>query len=307
LRGWVLDGEGVVANDSQTFEAHRPALLALAYRMLGDMSRAEEMVQDAWLRWQRRDVTTAVGDPKAFLLTAVTRLCLDELGSARARHEENRSDRLPEPVDLKQTAIGRLEVIDQISMAFVVLLQRLTPAERAVFLLHEAFGMSHGEIATLLAKTEVACRQLLSRAREHVATEKRVFEASHEEHRRLLLAFLRAATKGEQEPLINALAEDAVLIADAGPDGGRYGRIRNFGRPVVGRTKIAALIKAFANQPVSPAPTFEERVLNGEPAIVGFRGGQAFIAIFVSVAQGRIRHIFMQGDPSRLGHLGPLS
>ena len=290
-------------DDADTFEAHRPALLALAYRMLGEMAQSEDMVQEAWVRWHHRQSDVAV--PKAFLLTTVTRLCLDELGSARARREESRSDRLPEPVQLDESGIGRVETIDQLSMAFLVLLQRLTPAERAVFLLHEVFDMRHDEIARRLGKNDTACRQLLSRARKHVAAERRVFQTSHEEHRRLLMAFVSAANGGEQEPLLELLAEDAVLIADAGPGGTRYGRIRNVGRPVLGRAKIAALMQAAARQRLPPAE-FQERVLNGEPAAVGFRDGSAVVAVLVSIAEGKIRHVFLQADPERLRHLGPL-
>src|ERR1700737_3500842 len=291
-------------DEVETFETHRPALLALAYRMLGDLARAEDAVQEAWVRWQNREGD--VDAPKAFLLTTVTRLCLDELGSARARREESRSDRLPEPVDLDESGIGRVEMIDHISMAFLVLLQRLTPAERAVLLLHDVFDMSHGEIAVLLGKSDAACRQLLSRARKNVAAEKRVFQTSREEHRRLLMAFVHAVTGGEQDLLLKLLAEDAVLIADAGPGGTRYGRIRNVGRPVVGRTKIAALMQAAARQKVPPAE-IQERVLNGEPAAVAFRNGRAVAAFLISVADGQIRHVFMQTDPERLRHVGPLN
>ena len=290
-----------MADSSATFESHRPALLALAYRMLGEMARAEDVVQEAWVHWQRQ---VEVDSPKAFLLTTVARLCLDELGSARARREESRSDRLPEPVDLDESGIGRAEMLDQISMAFLVVLQRLTPAERAVLLLHDVFDMSHAEIAAILGKNDAACRQLLSRARENVATEKRVFKTSPEEHRRLLTAFVGAIMGGEQERLLEMLAEDAVLIADAGPSGGRYGRLRYIGRPVVGRMKIAALMKAFANQKVFPPPEFQERTLNGEPAVVGFRGGSAFGAILISIADGKVRHVFLQTDPERLKHIG---
>ena len=291
-------------DDAQTFEAHRPALLALAYRMLGDMARAEDTVQETWVRWQKR--RSDVEEPKAFLLTTVTRLCLDELGSARARREESRSDRLPEPVDLDESGIGRVEMMDHISMAFLVLLQRLTPAERAVFLLHDVFDMTHGEIAALLGKSDAACRQLLGRARKNVAAEKRVFQTSREEHRRLLMAFVRAAADGEHDRLLELLAQDAVLIADAGPGGTRYGRIRNVGRPVVGRTKIAALMEAAARQKLPPVE-IQERVLNGEPAAVAFREGRAVAAFLISVADGEIRHVFMQTDPERLRHLGPLN
>jgi RNA polymerase sigma-70 factor (ECF subfamily) len=291
-------------NDARTFQTHRPALVALAYRMLGDLARAEDMAQEAWLRWQSG--SAEVESPKAFLLTTVTRLCLDELGSARARREESRSDRLPEPVDLDASGLGRVEALDRISMAFLVLLQRLTPAERAVLLLHDVFELSHGEIGALLGRNDTASRQLLSRARKNVAAEKRAFQTSPEEHRRLLMAFVEAANGRGQQPLVDLLAEDAILIADAGPQGGRYGRIRNLGRPLFGRTRISALVNAFARQP-GPFARFEERMLNGDPAAVGFRDGRAVVAILVSVADGKIRHVFLQADPERLRHLGPLS
>jgi RNA polymerase sigma-70 factor (ECF subfamily) len=290
--------------DARAFEAHRPALLALAYRMLGDMGRAEDMVQDAWMRWQNRRVEVLA--PKGFLVTTVTRLCLDELESARARRERSRGDRLPEPVDLDETGLGRVETIDRISMAFLVVLERLTPAERAVLLLHDVVDMSHEEVAALLGKTEPACRQLLARARKNVAAEKRVLETSPEEHRRLLLAFVQAVTGGDQEPLFDLLAEDAVLIGDAGAKGGRYGRIRNVGRPVVGRTKIVALVGALARQGTAGA-TAHERLLNGQPAVVFFRDGRASGAILVSVADGRIRHVFLHFDHERLQHVGRMS
>ncbi len=245
-----------MADGSATFESHRPALLALAYRMLGEMARAEDVVQEAWIRWQRQ---VEVDSPKAFLLTTVARLCLDELGSARARREESRSDRLPEPVDLDQTGIGRVEMLDQ----------------------------------------------LLKRAREDVASERRVFQTSPDEHRRLLTAFVQATTGGDQNALLEMLAEDAVLIADAGPGVVRYGGIRNIGRPVVGRRKIAALLKIIGSQTVGPAIELQQRTLNGEPAVVVFQGGRAVSAILVSVAEGKVRHVFLQFDRERLKHVGP--
>src|SRR5262249_26103736 len=156
----------------------------------------------------------------------VSRLCLNELDSAHARHEESRADRLPEPVDLDGAGIAGVELLDQVSMAFLVVLQRLTPAERAVLLLHEVFDLDHAEIATLLKRSEAACRQLLARARENVATERRVLETSPEEHRRLLRAFVRASATGEVEPLFAVLADDATLVVDTGPEGRRLGRMR---------------------------------------------------------------------------------
>jgi RNA polymerase sigma-70 factor (ECF subfamily) len=293
-----------MSDDTSTFEAHRPALVALAYRMLGDLGRAEDVVQDSWLRWQGRDV--AVDAPKAFLLKIVTRLCLNELGSARARREEARGDRLPEPVALDDAGLGNVEMLDQISMAFLVVLQRLTPAERAVLLLHDVFDLSHSEIASLLKKTDPACRQLLSRARENVAAERRVLQTSREEHRRLLAAFVRASASGEVEAMMSLLAEDAVLVVDTGPEGRRVGRIRNVRRPIVGSKHVAAFLGAVSRQGRAQSPLVE-RELNGQPAMVYLKDGRPDSALLISVADGRIRHIFVQADPERLTHIGPLT
>lgn len=290
-------------DDLPVFEAHRPVLRALAYRMLGDLSRAEDLLQDAWLRWQGR--TSEVEDPRAFLVRTVTRLCLNELGSARVRHEESRGDRLPEPVDLAIAGIPEVEQLDQVSMAFLVLLQRLGPTERAVLLLHEVFEMSHAEIASMLDRSEVACRQLLKRARERVASERRVFHTSRDQHRALLLAFIRAARAGNADELLGLLAEDATLIIDAGPEGRRVGRVRNVGRPVEGGKRIAAFLAAVAGQMPGGAE-FREQVLNGSPAVIVLREGRPTGAILISVADGRIRHVFMQIDARRLNHLGPV-
>jgi len=289
--------------DPDVFETHRPALLALAYRMLGDLSRAEDVVQDAWLRWDRADVE--VDTPKTFLLTTVARLCLDDLGSARARREENRSDRLPEPIDLDDGGLARFETLDQVSMAFLVLLQRLTPTERAVFLLHDVFDMDHLEIAALLGKSDSACRQVLERARDHVAAERRAFQTSHDEQRRLLLAFIHAVSTGDASSLTALLAEDAMLIVDPGPNPTSFGRLRRIGKPVVGRARVAAVIEAFSAQDDATRLTFVERALNGQPAMVALLDGRILAVAFLSVADGRIRHLFFQGDPQRLRHISP--
>jgi len=290
-------------HDVAVFEAHRPALIALAYRMLGDMGRAEDITQEAWLRWQAR--AEHVDAPKAFLLKIVARLSLNELDSARARREESRGDRLPEPVDLSDAGLDRVEMLDRISMAFLVLLQRLTPDERAVLLLHDVFDMRHSEIAALLDKSAAACRQLLTRAREDVAEERRVLGASQEEHRQLLQAFLRASRSGEIDPMMELLTEDAVLIVDTGPGGRRVGRIRNAGRPIVGARRIAAFLAAVRREDTRKTDVME-CTLNGQPAILFMENGQPSAALLVAVADGRIRHIFVQADPRRLTHVGPL-
>ena len=290
-------------DDVEAFEAHRPALTGLAYRMLGDLGRAEDVVQEAWLRWNGRIVS--VDEPRGYLVQVVTRLCLNELTSARARREESRSDRLPEPVDLEASGLDQAEMLDRISMAFLVLLQRLTPLERAVLLLHDVFDLRHAEIARMLDRSEAACRQLLSRARNHVQHERRVFETSPDQHREVLAAFLRAFREGATEDLLALLTDDATLIIDAGPGGRRVGRIRSVSKPVHGARRIAALLSAVVREGQMTGP-YVERVLNGQPSIIRIRDGRAVTVVSVGVAEGKIHSVFVQVDPSRLGHLGSL-
>ncbi len=289
-----------MSSGADLFQEHRPAMLALAYRMLGEVARAEDIVQDAWLRWQRRDVE--VDSPKPYLIKTVMRLCLNELDSASARKEEARGDRLPEPVSLEDAGIAKVETLDRISMAFVVLLQRLTPAERAVLLLHEVFEFEHEEIASLIEKSEPACRQLLKRAREHVANERRTLMVAPEAHRRLLRSFLQAAASGDVGGVARLLADDVVLIADAGPEGGAYGRVRNLPGPIVGRTKVAAFVAAVTPQGAAGLVT-QECELNGQPAVLVLRDGRPYTAILLSVADDGIRGVFIHADPARLCHV----
>ena len=282
------------------FQACRPDLVALAYRMLGDMGRAEDTVQEAWLRWQDADVEP--DSPRAYLITIVTRLCLNELGSARARREESRGDRLPEPVDLDRGGLSRVERLEQISMAFLVVLQRLTPAERAVLLLHDVFDFGHQEIAELVGNNAPACRKLLERARRSLATERRMLVAPPEEHRRLLRAFLRAATAGDTEALVQLLAEDAIMITDGGSQGRSVGGRRNLPRPLQGVARIAAFIAA-ATRNVG-ALRVEEHALNGQPAIVFWGGDERpFAALLLAVADGKIARVFFHADLHRLGYV----
>jgi RNA polymerase sigma-70 factor (ECF subfamily) len=291
-------------DDAAEFEAHRGALLALAYRMLGDFGRAEDVVQETWIRWQLRSDAT-VDAPKALLLTIVTRLCLNELASGRARKEEARGDRLPEPVDLTEFGVDRVELLDHVSMAFLVLLQRLTPAERAVLLLHDVFAFEHAEIATLLDKTEVASRQLLFRARGHIAEARRTLSVSKEEHGRLLRAFIAAAAAGDVASLERLLVEDVLLVADTGPEGGTYGRVRNLPGPLQGRAKVAAFLSAVG--PQGPAGLeVRERELNGQPSMVIYRDGQPYTVLMIAVADGKIVSIFLHADADRLRRVGAL-
>ena len=286
--------------DLEVFEAHRALLVAHAYRMLGDLGRAEDMVQEAWMRWDGRQVE--VESARAYLVTLVTRLCLNELESAKTRREESRSDRLPEPVDLDEGGIGRVEMLDRVSMAFLVALQRLTPAERAVLLLRDVFDFDYDEIAALIGKSEPACRKLLERARQNVSKEKRLFSAAPEVHRRLLAAFTQAATAGDLDALVAMLADDAVMVTDGGPEGRRRGAIRNLQAPLHGARKIAAFVAATAR---SSDLEVEIHELNGQPALVFYDEDEPFAALLLAVADDRIHRVFFHGDVARLRYLGP--
>jgi RNA polymerase sigma-70 factor (ECF subfamily) len=286
--------------NGDAFGEHRRELTALAYRMLGDFGRAEDVVQEAWLRWQRQGAEAQ--SPKAFLITVVTRLCLNELGSARARREETRADRLPEPVNLDESSLGRLEKLEQISMAFLVLLQRLTPAERAVLVLHEVFDFGHDEIASLVGSTSAASRKLLERAKKQLVSEKRTLLAPPEEHRRLFQAFVRAATAGDVEGLAQLLAEDAVLITDGGKAGRTVAGQSNLRQPLYGASRIAHFV-AITTARAQELVRFEERTLNGQPAIVLWLGDQPFAAILIAVAEGKIRSVFFHANIEHLRHV----
>jgi RNA polymerase sigma-70 factor (ECF subfamily) len=187
-------------------------------------------------------------------------------------------------------------------MAFLVVLQRLTPAERAVLLLRDVFDFDYGEIASLVGKSEPACRKLLERARENVATEKRLFSTSREAHERLLGAFTQAAIAGDLEALVTMLAEDAVMITDGGAEGRRVGRIRNLQAPLHGAARIAAFVAATS---ANARLETEVHELNGQPALVFYDAAGPFAALLLAIADNRIHRVYFHGDVSRLRYLGP--
>jgi RNA polymerase sigma-70 factor (ECF subfamily) len=231
----------------------------------------------------------------------VTRLSLTELASARARKEESRGDRLPEPVDLAASGMDRLEAVDRLSMAFLVVLERLTPAERAVLLLHDIFDFTHAEIAGLVGKSPASCRKLLERARQSVTAGRRMFTATHDEHSRLLHAFAGAAFAGDIGALVALLADDAVLVTDGGRSGREVDGARNLPRPLEGAARVAAFVAATSQR---GDLTAEPRELNGQPALVFHREGQPFAALLLAVADGKIQRVFFHADTERLRFLG---
>ena len=262
----------------ETFEAYRPLLFSIAYRMLGTASDAEDILQDAYLRVMKQ-VDDDIENPKTYLATIVTRLCLNELAAARSSREEYLGPWLPEPIPTDEIPLldipGESMIQhDTISIAFLVLLESLSPAERAVFLLHEVFGYRHPEIAEILEKTEAASRQLLRRARAHIEANKPRFTASPEDHDRLLRSFIEVVEGGEIERFLSALAEDVTLIPDGGGTRGAAIRV------LKGREAVSAFIIGTRQfQPMGLK--FELVNLNGQKSILARApDGSPYFVIF---------------------------
>ncbi|HJS83975.1 MAG TPA: sigma-70 family RNA polymerase sigma factor [Acetobacteraceae bacterium] len=287
----------------QDFEPHRRRLTGLAYRMLGSVAEAEDVVQDAWLRWHHAD-REGVRDSGAFLRRVVARLCLDRLKSARARRETYIGPWLPEPVldieALRAPPAG--EWADDLSFALMLTLERLSPLERAAFLLHDVFDMDFGEIATTLDRSEAACRQLAARARAHVRAARPRFTIPAEQGERLVTAFLGAVQNGDTATLARLLAEDAVLHTDGG---GRRAAARN---PIRGRDHILRMYAGLARK--SRLPRMEAMVhplrINGLPGIIAIEPDGAMQAIAFEIAEERISAIYVVSNPDKLRHLASL-
>jgi RNA polymerase sigma-70 factor (ECF subfamily) len=257
---------GVTAERLQRFEANRRRLFGVAYRMLGEASEAEDVVQDAYLRWERSDAAIS---PEAWLTKVVTNLCLDRLTSARVQRERYVGPWLPEPVVADGSVLDPAETVEQresLSLGMLVLLERLTPPERAVFVLREAFGHSHREIAEILEVSEPHVRQLYRRGQQHVAVARKRFTAPPEQHRKLLERFLEAALRGDVSALEGMLAEDVVAWADGG------GKAPAARHPLVGRGKVLRFLLALSEyaQRIRLVPD----VVNGEPALVVYLDGR---------------------------------
>src|SRR5438067_10536802 len=220
-------------NTTQIFNQYRALLFSIAYRMLCNATDAEDIVQEAFVRWLQAS-DGEIQSPKAFLSTVVTRLCIDQLRSARARRELYVGPWLPEPIptdqrqDLTETAI----LGESLSFAFLVMLESLGPLERAVFLLREVFDYDYAEIAAIVGKSEAYCRQVLHRAHQHLGQRRPRFDVSHEQQERITTQFLRASTNGDMEGLLNLLTDDIVFVGDGG------GKARAGLKPVRGADKV---------------------------------------------------------------------
>jgi RNA polymerase sigma-70 factor (ECF subfamily) len=274
---------------SATFEALRPHLMGVAYRMLGSAADAEDAVQDAWLRWVDVDEAAVVA-PKAWLSTTLGRLCLDRLTSAYARRQTYVGPWLPEPVVTEEPID-----VESISLGFLLLLERLTPLERVAFVLHQVFEHSHSEIAAVLGSTDAAVRQAFHRAKEHLAKSRPRFAVSAESHERLLRAFLAAVTAGDVAQVQSLLVADAVVTADGA------GKVRGAARkPVHGANSIARLFVGFVGKLVPADRRFEVCRINGWPALVCTNAGRIELVMSIETDGHQIFAIRNVLNPDKL-------
>jgi RNA polymerase sigma-70 factor (ECF subfamily) len=257
------------------------------------------MVQEAYLRYQAVPPETIVSH-KALLTTIISRLCLNHLELARTKRESYIGTWLPEPMLTTDTAalpLQQTSVHESISMAFLVLLENLTPLERAVFLLREVFDYEYGEIADIVGKDETACRQLFSRAKKHIADHHPRFQASPETHHQLLERFLQAVSVGELDGLMQLLTDDVTMWADGG------GKARGAAtRPLMGQVVVAQFVLASTRLPAQ-SYTVEVAEVNGEPAAVLRVEGKTIVVLFITVTAGKIREIRAIGNPDKLRHV----
>jgi len=281
------------ADPAGGFEPHRKFLAGLAYRMLGSVAEADDEVQDAFLRWREVD-RASVEEPRAYLARVVSRLCLDRMKSASHRREQYVGFWLPEPV----VAEPAETIAEDLSVALLLALERLSPLERAAFLLHDVFDMDYGAIATAIGRSETACRQLATRAREHVRDERPRYEPSDAEARSVADAFLTAAVSGDTDVLTRLLAEGAVLYADGG------GKRRTALKPVIGRDRILRFYEGIRTKK-GGFPTIEAitpATLNGLPGFV-FHTNEGAETMAFEIADGAITAIYAVRNPDKVGHL----
>ena len=280
----------------------RPLLFSIAYRMLGSASDAEDIVQEAFLRFHRETAAgTQVESPKSYLSAVTTRLCIDHLRSARVRRESYVGTWLPEPLitDEESEAERHAETADSLSMGFLVLLESLTPVERAVFLLREVFEYDYGEIASIVGKSEENCRQISVRARRQVQAERPRFEASRAQRDELARRFFAAAAEGDVDGLVSMLAADVVAYADGG------GKGFAFPRPVHGREKVARLLQAGAAQGQRlGVVAMRLAEINGQPGALFLDSDDATVAaVSLNIADGQVQTLHAVSNPEKLAHL----
>ncbi|WP_419992961.1 RNA polymerase sigma-70 factor [Streptomyces boninensis] len=288
------------AADAAAFEEHRPLLTQVAYRMLGRIADAEDVVQDAWLRWSAAD-RTEVREPRAFLVRITTRLAIDRLRQVQSRREAYVGPWLPEPLatdlggEVPDTA-EQAVLADSVSLAVLVVLESLSPLERAVFVLREAFGYPYADIAAMLERSEAAVRQLSGRARKHVDERKPRYDVDPAARRDITERFIEAATGGDMQGLMALLAPDVTLVGDSG------GKSKAPLRELVTADKVGRFILAVAQSSMDDMPDLrlEVREVNGATSLVAYNGDKIDSVATVDVADGLIQRIYIQRNPDKL-------
>jgi RNA polymerase sigma-70 factor (ECF subfamily) len=278
----------------EDFETYRPLLFSIAYRMLGSASEAEDMVQETYLRY-RLAQAAEIRSLKPYLTTIITRLCLDELKSARVAREQYIGPWLPEPV-LTGDAGALLEQRETISMAFLVLLEALTPPERAVFLLHEVFEYPYEEIAQIIGKNAAACRQLFHRAQVHIAEHRPRFAPSVEEQQELTARFLVACQSGNIQGLTEVLAQDVISWSDGG------GQVSAALRPIYGQERVIRLVLGLLRK-APPTVGVSVAEVNGAPALLTWEGNTLVNVVTFEIAERHIQHMRLVRNPEKLTYL----
>jgi RNA polymerase sigma-70 factor, ECF subfamily len=297
--------ESVERLTSVAFDELRPLMFSIAYRMVASVTEAEDAVQEAFVRYQQ-----ALGDgveiasPKAYLSAVVTRLCIDQLRSAPKRREAYVGEWLPEPLltDEVVDPAARAEQSDSLSMAFLLVLERLSPVERAVFLLYDVFGYSYAEIAAIVGKSETNCRQLAVRARRYVKAEKPRFDAPRAESDRLAAQFFAAVTEGDVEGLVEMLADDVVVYGDGG------GKAPQWMVPIAGAERVARLLSAVGRDVRANQIAIELHDVNGQPgAALRTADGQLINVFSLDIVDGVVQTVRSVINPDKLRHLGPVA
>ena len=279
------------------FQYYRDLLFAVAYRMLGTVADAEDAVQDTWIRWSSA-TRDSVAEPKAYLVRIVTNTALDRLRLAKVRRESYVGPWLPEPLLTGPGLADRAELAESVSVAMLVVLESLTPEERAVFLLREVFGFRHGEIAETLGRSEAGVRQLAHRAREHVQARRPRFEVGSAQQREVTERFLAAATGGDLNELMAVLAPDVVMVSDGG------GKAQAARQPIVGAAKVARFLQGITGRPymgIEPGDIAIETVaINGSTGLLVTARGHVIGAATVVVAADMITAIRLVANPDKL-------
>jgi RNA polymerase sigma-70 factor, ECF subfamily len=285
-----------------SFDELRPLLFSIAYRMIGSVGEAEDVVQEALLRFHRAAREEKIESPKAYLSAVTTRLAIDHLRSARAQREQYFGQWLPEPLltDPAPDAAEHAETADSLSLAFLVLLESLSPVERAVFLLRDVFGYGYDEIAEVVGKSEDNCRQIAVRARRHVEERRPRFEASRQQRDELARRFFEALEDGDTDGLIGLLAADVVVYGDGG------GKAPSWPRPIDGRERVGKLLGGLSEQMKAFEIHVRRTEINGQPGAMFLDAEGRLTNVWaLDIAEGVVQTIRSIINPDKLGHLGP--